>query len=169
MKIDLKLIKIDFLILIAISLLFLLVVSDNFVRRIDGLVLFSILIIYLVFTFTIYMANKVRHQNINLPLPIKIKKHKTWIDIVFIIGGLLILIFGADLFLQGAKKIALYLGVSNAIIGLSVVALGTSLPELATSVVAIIKKEQDISIGNILVLIFLIYLEYSVSHQSFPQ
>lgn len=147
-KVDLKLIKIDFLILIGVSLLFLLVASDTFLSRIDGLILFSILIIYIV--LTIYLANKVRFKEVDLPIPIKLKKHKTWIDIVFIVGGLLILIFGADLFLQGAKKIALFLGVSNAIIGLSVVAFGTSLPELATSVVAIIKKENDISLGNII-------------------
>ncbi len=147
-KVDLKLIKIDFIILIGVTLLFLLIVSDEFISRIDGLILLSILIAYIV--TTLYMANKVRFKEIDLPIPIKLKKHSEWIDIIFITGGLLILIFGADLFLQGAKKIAIYLGVSNVIIGLSVVALGTSLPELATSVVAIIKKENDISLGNII-------------------
>jgi cation:H+ antiporter len=76
-------------------------------------------------------------------------KTKTWFDVVMILGGLVILVVGANLFLSGAVEIAKIIGVSDIIIGLSVVALGTSLPELATSVVAAIKNEGDISIGNI--------------------
>ena len=68
---------------------------------------------------------------------------------VMVIGGLAALIGGAKLFVNSAIAIAQWCGVSEAVIGLTVVAIGTSLPELATSVVAAIKKEQDIAIGNV--------------------
>ena len=63
--------------------------------------------------------------------------------------GLGLLIGGAHFFLEGAKYIAKLFNLSDAVIGLTVVAVGTSLPELATSLVAAIKKEQDIAIGNV--------------------
>ena len=59
------------------------------------------------------------------------------------------LIIGADLFVSGAVSLARTLGISQAIIGLTIVAAGTSLPELATSLVAAIRKEDDIAVGNI--------------------
>lgn len=65
-------------------------------------------------------------------------------------GGLAALIGGAKLFVNAAIVLAQYCGVSDAVIGLTVVAVGTSLPELATSVVAAIRKEQDIAIGNVI-------------------
>jgi len=64
-------------------------------------------------------------------------------------GGLAILVYGAGLFVEGATTIAKSFGVSDAIIGLTIVAAGTSLPELATSVVAAFKKQSDIAIGNV--------------------
>lgn len=69
--------------------------------------------------------------------------------ILSIIGGLAALVFGAKFFVNGAVCVARLCNVSEAIIGLTIVALGTSLPELATSVIASIKKEGDIAIGNI--------------------
>lgn len=68
---------------------------------------------------------------------------------VFVFVGLALLIGGAKLFLEGAVFCAKLLKISDAVIGLTVVAVGTSLPELATSLVAAVKKEQDIAIGNV--------------------
>ena len=70
-------------------------------------------------------------------------------DVLYIFGGLVILIFASHLMVDNAVSIAQELGVSEAVIGLTLVAAGTSLPELATSVVAALKKNQDIAIGNI--------------------
>ena len=67
-----------------------------------------------------------------------------------IIGGLAALIFGGQLFVDGSSAIARSLGVSESIIGLTLVAMGTSLPELATSVVAALKKNPEIAIGNVI-------------------
>lgn len=69
---------------------------------------------------------------------------------LFIAGGLACLVFGSDLFVDGAKGVAKAMGVSDAVIGLTVVALGTSLPELATSVVAARKGNSSIAIGNVI-------------------
>jgi len=71
------------------------------------------------------------------------------LSMVFIIVGLGLLLFGANLFVQSAVVIAKIFNVSDAIIGLTIVAIGTSLPELITSVVAAYKKEADIAIGNL--------------------
>lgn len=71
------------------------------------------------------------------------------VSIVLMIAGLGLLILGANLFVQSAVAIAKMFNVSDAIIGLTIVAIGTSLPELITSIVASYKKEADIAIGNV--------------------
>lgn len=75
---------------------------------------------------------------------------KTWFSILLIVGGLVMLVVGGRLIVNSATRIALSLGVSQAVIGLTIVALGTSLPELATSVVAAFKKNSDIALGNVI-------------------
>ena len=77
------------------------------------------------------------------------KIYPYYLSVIFVIGGLLALVGGAKLFVNSAIFIARAGGISDAVIGLTVVALGTSLPELATSVVAALKGEQDIAIGNV--------------------
>ncbi|MDM7994120.1 MAG: calcium/sodium antiporter [Acidobacteriota bacterium] len=67
---------------------------------------------------------------------------------IFVVGGIAVLIYGSDLLVDGASSMARRLGVSDLVIGLTIVAAGTSLPELATSVIAGIKKELDIAVGN---------------------
>ena len=75
---------------------------------------------------------------------------KAWKAILLILAGLLGLVVGGEMIVKSAVKIATDLGVSEAIIGLTIVALGTSLPELATSVVAATKKNCDIALGNVI-------------------
>ncbi|MEM9399253.1 MAG: calcium/sodium antiporter [Verrucomicrobiota bacterium] len=77
----------------------------------------------------------------------EIKGH-VFIDLIFIVLGIIILVYGAKFLLEGAVNIAQTLGVTEALIGLTIVALGTSLPELATTIVAARKKEGDLAIGN---------------------
>lgn len=71
------------------------------------------------------------------------------LDLVLIIAGLLFLFFGGKLFLEGAIAVAKRFEISDAVIGLTVVAIGTSLPEFATSVVAMFRKHEDIALGNV--------------------
>ena len=77
------------------------------------------------------------------------KVYKMPVLLLFVIGGLIGLVFGAQLFVGGAVCAARLLNVPEAVIGLSIVAFGTSLPELATSLVASLKGEGDIAIGNV--------------------
>ena len=78
------------------------------------------------------------------------KPMAAWLSIVWIIVGLACLIGGSNLFVEGATKVAEHIGVSEAVIGLTIVAGGTSLPELATSVVSARKGNSGIAIGNVL-------------------
>ena len=72
-----------------------------------------------------------------------------WKSIVFIVLGLVGLILGGEMIVRGATTVAQQLGIAESVIGLTVVALGTSLPELATSVIAAFKRNSDIAIGNV--------------------
>ena len=75
---------------------------------------------------------------------------KLWFCIILAIIGLGMVVGGGVLFVDGAKYVAVKLGASERVIGLTVVAIGTSLPELVTSVVAVVKNETDIAVGNII-------------------
>ena len=79
----------------------------------------------------------------------KKKKKPLWLSIILTIIGAAGIIFGGPLTVNSAQAIALKLGMSETLVGLTIVAVGTSLPELVTSVVAAIKKENDIAIGNV--------------------
>lgn len=73
-----------------------------------------------------------------------------WLIVVSIVGGLALLVWGSDLFVSNAAGLAVSFGVSETLIGLTIVSWGTSAPELATSIVAAIKKNSGIAVGNIL-------------------
>ena len=79
-----------------------------------------------------------------------VTKKKVIISIILSIVGLAGIIFGGDLVVDNASKVAVRFGMSEAMVGLTIVAIGTSLPELVTSIVAAIKKENDIAVGNVI-------------------
>ncbi len=144
--------EIPFSFLASLALLF--VVNDNilsnqennFISRGDGLVLILFFIIFLYYTFLIA---KNTDEKENLSSTEEITKIPVWQSVVFVIGGITGLMLGGQWIVDGAIKIASSLGLSETIIGLTVVAVGTSLPELATSALAAFKKETDIAIGNV--------------------
>jgi cation:H+ antiporter len=111
--------------------------------RSDGMILLAFFIIFLYYSFGI---SKVSGEAEDIPV---LKNDKPWVAVVSIIGGLIGLTLGGKWIVDGAVKIALSLGMSEATIGLTIVAIGTSLPELATSAVAAWKKQSDIAIGNV--------------------
>lgn len=80
----------------------------------------------------------------DIPLP------RPWLAPVLAIGGIAALVFGADMLVEGAVNIARDFGVPDAVIGLSLVAIGTSLPELATAIVAAIRRHSDVVLGNVI-------------------
>ena len=110
----------------------------------EGLILFACIIAYTWFSITYPAKNKnpeIGQINTNIALSK---------SLLLIILGILLLSFGASIFITGAIDIARYFGVSEIVIGMTIVALGTSLPELATSIIAAFRKESAISIGNII-------------------
>jgi cation:H+ antiporter len=135
-------------IMIAISLLLLFLLFDGELGFIDGLVFVIGLVVYLI--VNVMMARKEKNPAVDSEFKEGLKsKLGIPISIVLMIVGLGLLILGANLFVQSAVAIAKMFYVSDAIIGLTIVAVGTSLPELITSIVAAYKKESDIAIGNV--------------------
>lgn len=118
--------------------------ASNVISRIDGLVLLAFFMIFLRYTFAIARNGGDEAEGE------KIKEMPIWKSVLFILGGLAGLIYGGQLFVDGASGIASSLGVSESIIGLTIVAGGTSLPELATSVTAALKKNSGMAVGNVI-------------------
>lgn len=126
------------------SVLLLLFCMDSYISRLDALVLFAGFVAFM--WYTVYLGKRGKAQvpeNAAAPRPM-------WLSLLLIVIGLACLILGSNLFVEGATYIAASLGVSQAVIGLTVVAGGTSLPELATSVVAARKGQSAIAIGNVI-------------------
>ena len=114
------------------------------IGRGEGIVLLIFFVIFMVLTFR---RAKVAPSTIQAG---NYRPMKTWKALVLIVFGLLLLVCGGEMIVKSSVKIATDLGISDAIIGLTVVALGTSLPELATSVVAAFKKNSDLALGNVI-------------------
>lgn len=117
--------------------------QTNVISRIDGLVLLGFFAIFMAYTFAIARTGASEDEA-------QVKMMPIWKSILFIIGGLAGLIFGGQFFVDGSSGIARTLGVSDSIIGLTLVAGGTSLPELATSITAALKKNPGIAVGNVI-------------------
>ncbi|WP_455075615.1 calcium/sodium antiporter [Porphyromonas catoniae] len=119
--------------------------TENILSRSEGIVLLCFFLIFLTYTFAIAKGDPSDPHTAPAPT----KHYPLWLLVVFIIGGLGGLVLGGELFVDAASSIARTLGMSEGFIGLTIVAAGTSLPELATSVAAALKKEPEIAVGNI--------------------
>lgn len=117
--------------------------SGSSLTRIDGLILLSFFVI-----FIYYLHNMIKKDKGGRNYKI-VSKYSMNVSLIFIGLGLLLLISGGKTVVNSAVELALALGVSQSFIGLTIVACGTSLPELATSVTATLKKNTDIGIGNV--------------------
>lgn len=122
--------------------------KENVLSITDGLILLCFFAIFLRYTFAI-ATHSPKEKLEKEEATEDIKQLPMWKSTLFILGGLGALIVGGNLFVDGASGIARGLGVSESIIGLTLVAGGTSLPELATSIVAALKKNPEIAIGNV--------------------
>jgi len=135
-------------IMIGITVLLLLLLIDGELGFVDGVILVIGLIIYL--TFSVLIARKEKNHEVAAEFKDGLKSNLgITISVILVIVGFGLLILGANLFVQSAVAIAKIFGFSDVVIGLTIVALGTSLPELITSIVASYKKESDIGIGNV--------------------
>jgi cation:H+ antiporter len=137
-----QLVRFDIPIMIYGSLLVLLMSIDGQISRFDGLLLFLGIVVY-----TVFLIKEARREGVLVlesgddiapPQPL-------WKNIILIVVGLVMLVVGSQWLVDGAVEIAKYFGLSELVIGLTIVAVGTSLPELATSVMASLKGERDIA------------------------
>lgn len=114
------------------------------ITRLGGIILLLLFIVFLYNTFRHAKDNPDEVDKINyVPMPF-------WKPVCWILFGLAGLVIGGEMIVKSAVQIAIGMGVSQAVIGLTIVALGTSLPELATSVIAATKKNSDIAMGNVI-------------------
>jgi cation:H+ antiporter len=144
----------DIPLMLAISAYLLLLSFNSVIGRFEGVTLFGGIIAYTWFNYNVAvrvgrtMPDKAVAA-IQLPPPPKGVMETRWAQCAMIAGGTGAVVFGADLLVDAAVSIMTALGVDEKFVGLTVVAFGTSVPELATSVVAAMKKEMDISLGNL--------------------
>ena len=119
----------------------------NILTRTDGLLMLGFFSVFMAYTF--FMARNTEELSTSNESNVPVKQMPYWKIFLFIILGLAGLVLGGNLFVESACEIALSLGISETVVGLTIVAAGTSLPELATSVVAARKGSSAIAIGNV--------------------
>ena len=137
-------IKYDFPWLIIVSLLFIWFLQDSQIDRFEGVVFTSVLVLFIIFSFKV-RANESEDLDDLSTSNMSLSK-----IFIYLALSSILLYSGSELFVESSIFFANYFGVSERVIGLTMVAMGTSLPELATTLAAIYKKELDISIGNII-------------------
>ncbi len=139
-----KNIWIDWMVMMIASIGLLLASIDRKLSFLEGVIFIVLLVLYIIYSIWKSRAKSSEKEVIQEP------DLSLWKALALFLLSTIGLYFGADWLITGAKDIALSFGISERVVGLSVVALGTSVPELATSLIAAIKKESDISIGNII-------------------
>lgn len=138
---------IDWPMMMGASLLFYIFALDNVIALWEGMILLGILI---AFTFLLIRNSRKKSKKELEELDeISEIKDKSWLSILFVLIGMVALYFGSEWMIEGAIGIAEGFGMEKRVIAITVVAFGTSVPELVTSAVAAFKKETDISVGNL--------------------
>lgn len=148
-----QLVRLDVPIMIGASMLVWVLALNSVISQLEGALLFVLLIAYL--SFLIWQSRRERN-----PAVVAEYEHEfagreartlrqALLNLTLVVVGLAMLIGGSRLFVQGASDLARHFGLSELVIGLTIVALGTSLPEVAASIIAAIKGERDIAVGNV--------------------
>jgi cation:H+ antiporter len=146
-----ELIRREVPLMIAVTVLLCLLLLDGSLGRAEGALLVALSFGYTALTYWAASRNKrdalveeVSVEAASLP------RRRTWLDLLLVAGGIAALVLGAGFLLDGAVAVAEWLGISRIVIGLTIVAVGTSLPELATSAVAAYRGEADVAFGNVI-------------------
>lgn len=146
-----QLVRLDVPLMIAASIAVLLMGMDGGIGRVDGIILFAGIIVYT--GFLIVQSRKESSSAVKEEYAQEYAQKGSALHYVqnslFILGGLALLVLGSRWLVDSAVSIAQHFGVSELVIGLTIVAAGTSLPEVATSVIASIRGERDIAVGNV--------------------
>ncbi len=140
--------KRDGVLVLGASLLFVLLVGGSALGRLDAVILLTAFTLYLLLAWWTERRNPRRQVTSSVPAMELVESGSS--TLFKVVAGLLLLIGGSRVLLYGATGIATSLGVSEAVIGLTLVAVGTSLPELTISVVAALRRQMDVAVGNIL-------------------
>ncbi|WP_348729312.1 calcium/sodium antiporter [Rheinheimera texasensis] len=143
-----QLIRQDVPIMVGVSLLVMWMVRDLQLDKIECGILFAGLLAYTFFLFKQGKAQGVEGGDDEVEAMLK-EPHPMWQNLLFVVGGLALLVLGARWLVESAIALATAWGVNEAVIGLTIVAAGTSLPEVVTSIVATIRGERDIAVGNV--------------------
>ena len=146
----LQILRWDAPVLIAVTLLVPLTFLDGSVSQIEGIVLMLLAVAYTVWAVKMAKKDEKLGHEAHVDIPEIKNKGSILTDVIKIAAGLGVLVLGSRILVDNAVLIAKSLGVSEAIIGLTIIAAGTSMPELATSVVAAFRKQSDIALGNVL-------------------
>ena len=125
------------------SILLTCIALDNYLGRVDGIILLLGFVVFMAYTLLQAKNGQAEPQN-------EVRQLNPWLSLLFLVIGLAMLVAGSNVFVGSASSVAAALGISEGVIGLTVVAGGTSLPELATSVVAARKGQSAIAIGNVI-------------------
>ena len=145
-----RIVRLDVPIMIGASILVWLFVFNEQLGRLEGIILTATLVVYI--TWTVVKArstsDEVSTEYDEALAPEKLRQSSVWTDLLFVGVGLGLLVVGSQSLVSAASDIASELGVSDLVIGLTVVAIGTSLPEIATSVLAAIRGQRDLAVGN---------------------
>lgn len=144
MQIKTRTVKKDIPVMLVATLLFTVLFWNGRIGRLEGLLFFAGIVAY-----TFYNLYFARKQKETAETPVAVSRH-WYVDVLFLLAGLGILIFASQLLVKNAVFLAKSFGVSEAVIGLTIVAFGTSMPELATSVVAAYRKNPEIAVGNVI-------------------
>lgn len=142
LPVQLSTIKAEIPFMIIVSVLFFILGRDGYINFSDGCILAAIFVAYVIYCIVKAMKEKAVEESQ--------EEEKSFLKLVFLlVVGMAIVVYGSDITVAAAEKIAKFFGMSDRVVGLTVVALGTSLPELFTSVTAARKGDVDIAIGNI--------------------
>lgn len=145
-----KLIRLDVPIMVAVSLLAYGFSLNGNLGNVEAFIMLGMLFGYIVFLIIHERKEKAILKELGEEIPKIAMSAKSWVlNLAFVAGGLYLLVLGSDFLVDSAVKLARIWGISELIIGLTIVSVGTSLPELATSVVASFKGERNMAVGNI--------------------
>lgn len=139
-------VRFDYLVTLLSTVLFFGLSYNGIITTLEGIILLGLFIV-----FNIYIFNKPNSDNSEVEEEIEQVKNFSWLTAsLLLLGGVLGLYFGSELLVNNAVIISRQFGISERIIGVTIIAIGTSLPELITSIIAALSKRTDLALGNIL-------------------
>ncbi len=156
LPLQMRTLRLNVIVMILTAILLIVMSLDGILSRLEGIIMVacSVLYILVVIRASSKETASVRKEFAEEFSPVVLVEKRGWkvwsLNIVFLVGGMALTMLGANLLVSGATSIAQSMGVSDAVIGLTIVAIGTSAPELATTIMATIKNDRDVAIGNLI-------------------